>query len=92
MCVFLNNLDCGKVSGKVTALISEGKPERHGDSPWHVAIYDVAHSKEPDLICGGTIITPQIIISGEKILFSIFQYLMNITRKFSLVLIFCRHF
>lgn len=51
------------MQGNIQGLISGGKPERRGDSPWHVAIYDV--SNEPLLICGGTIITSKIIVSGQ---------------------------
>ncbi|XP_065210344.1 modular serine protease-like [Planococcus citri] len=36
-------------------------PERYLDSPWHVAIYDI---KRNVLICGGTIISPRLVISA----------------------------
>lgn len=47
-------------------LISGGKPERFGDSPWHVGIYDV--DKHFSCICGGTIISARIILSGNSII------------------------
>lgn len=47
-------------------LISNGTVDKFGDSPWNVAIYDVSDTKKPNQICGGTIISPHLIVSGEE--------------------------
>ncbi|KAK7605144.1 hypothetical protein V9T40_007002 [Parthenolecanium corni] len=44
-------------------LILRAEPEKPTGSPWHVAIYDIS-GKEPGLICGGTIIGAQMIVSA----------------------------
>lgn len=53
--------ECGRPFKNVNTLISNGKGERIGDSPWNVAIYDVTRKI---LICGGTMIHPLLILSG----------------------------
>lgn len=57
--------DCGKAVGSGQNLISHGSPEIAGDSPWHVAIYSTAGNKNPLLICGATIISENLIVSGK---------------------------
>ncbi|XP_065204420.1 uncharacterized protein LOC135834469 [Planococcus citri] len=51
---------CGLPYSEASALITGGRLERFGDSPWHVAIYN----QDKLLICGGTIIDPQLILSA----------------------------
>ncbi|KAK7572041.1 hypothetical protein V9T40_014513 [Parthenolecanium corni] len=60
--------ECGKPYANVTKLIAYGTPEKYGDSPWHVAIYDISEKDKP-LICGGTIVSPQLIISAAHCFF-----------------------
>lgn len=55
-------LDCGKSSP--TKLIYKGKETVSGDSPWHVAIYNT-EQKPFLLICGGTIISQLLVVSGD---------------------------
>ncbi|XP_065204426.1 modular serine protease-like [Planococcus citri] len=51
---------CGRPYSEASTLITGGQLERFGDSPWHVAIYN----QDKELICGGTIINPQLILSA----------------------------
>lgn len=51
-----------------------GKDAKIGDFPWHVGIYQKAkpvitdESKDIKHICGGSIITVRIVLSGNKCL------------------------
>lgn len=48
-------------------LVIFGTAEVAGNSPWHVAIYRTASkNKMPELICGATIISETLIVSGKK--------------------------
>ncbi|XP_065210568.1 modular serine protease-like [Planococcus citri] len=53
--------ECGRPFTGVVTLISDDTTEKYGDSPWHVAIYDITKNL---LICGGTIINPHLIVSA----------------------------
>jgi len=46
-------------------LIDNGKKAHVGTAPWNVAIYQLnKENLKYDLICGGSIITPNLIVSG----------------------------
>ena len=69
-CFFFNffffSSDCGYPISSTTTLISDGKPAVFGDHPWAVAIYKlIPNSDDADLICGGTLISPTLILSGK---------------------------
>lgn len=55
--------DCGKPFAYAEPLIAFGEPEKYGESPWHVAVYDISKN-DKILICGGTIISPQLVVSA----------------------------
>lgn len=57
----LNYVDCGKTNPM--KLVFDGKQAELGEDPWNVAIYDV-HQKPPLLVCSGTIVSPNMIVSG----------------------------
>lgn len=57
--------DCGKVIESGQNLITNGAPEIAGDSPWNVAIYSTAGFNSTQLICGATIISENLIVSGK---------------------------
>lgn len=59
---FIKIIDCGMVSGHIEPLIVNGKEEEAGESPWHTAVYK---TKDKVLICGGTIISSHVILSGK---------------------------
>lgn len=48
-------------------LIFYGKPPDYGTSPWNVGIYkqDEISKKYDNIICGGTLISLNIVISGK---------------------------
>ncbi|XP_065206833.1 modular serine protease-like [Planococcus citri] len=51
---------CGQQYSNPQLAIANGTKERYSDSPWHVAIFN----QHKILICGGTIITPYLILSA----------------------------
>ena len=59
--------ECGKATKTVKKLISYASPEKFGEAPWHVAIYYVRDSTRP-LICGGTLISPYLVVSGKYLI------------------------
>lgn len=74
------SIECGRSSSNVTTLIRGGHDALFGEFPWHVAIYDV--SLNNSLICGGSIISPYAIISGNY--WTIFYF-----NKFEIFQIWC---
>jgi len=59
-------LDCGRVYIKNEVLISNGEKALIGTAPWNVGIYKINKNKSNyDLICGGTIISPNLVVSGK---------------------------
>ena len=61
--------DCGLPKATNTSIQpsspTEWKPAHAGDSPWNVAVYWTGHK---ELLCGGTIISPYMVVSGEYFL------------------------
>jgi len=58
-------LDCGRVYNNGKPLINNGKIAHVGTAPWNVGIYQLnKENSKYDLICGGSIITPNLIVSG----------------------------
>ncbi|XP_065209905.1 uncharacterized protein LOC135838202 [Planococcus citri] len=52
--------ECGRPYTNPEKLIKGGLEEPISESPWHVAIYN----EKKELICGGTIISPYIVLSA----------------------------
>lgn len=50
---------------RVVPLIEGGVPEERGEAPWHVAIYKKSENSGKTLICGGTVISSNIVLSGK---------------------------
>ena len=48
-------------------LIKDGRKTRRGEFPWHVGLY-LSNGREYEQICGGSIIYPNIVITGEPII------------------------
>lgn len=63
-------LECGKPNSNTSE--ARGALAMLGEWPWHVAVYDVTPSSPSRLICGGTIVSPLMIISGKT------HYLANV--------------
>lgn len=57
-------LECGIAFAKTTTLIVNGTKSDYGSAPWNVGIYRQNDNKEYDMICGGSIISTNLIISG----------------------------
>lgn len=56
--------DCGKPNPGIWTV--NGTQVTVGHSPWHVAIYKLSSNSSFTLICGGTIASPVMIISGKN--------------------------
>lgn len=55
-------LVCGKKRAEATTLVIDGQNVTKGDFPWQVALY---RKKDNQLICGGSLISQFLIISGK---------------------------
>ncbi|XP_016661871.1 limulus clotting factor C isoform X2 [Acyrthosiphon pisum] len=59
------NPNCGRVYIENQLLINNGYEANIGTAPWNVGIYRINKNKPNyDLICGGTIISPNLVISA----------------------------
>jgi len=60
-------VDCGKVYVGNKVLIDNGKKALVGTAPWNVGVYQLSKDNfNYDLICGGSIIAPNLVVSGKK--------------------------
>jgi len=67
-------VDCGKVYVGNKVLIDNGKKALVGTAPWNVGVYQL--NKENfnyDLICGGSIIAPNLVVSGKNFVQCIYE-------------------
>jgi len=59
-------LDCSRVYIKNQILINNGYEANIGIAPWNVGIHLLNKiNSNYDLICGGSIIAPNLVISGK---------------------------
>jgi hypothetical protein len=60
-------LDCGRVYSNSNVLITNGMKAHIGSAPWNAGIYQLnKESSTYDMICGGSLISSNIVISGKK--------------------------
>lgn len=59
-------IDCGRTPSSIVNLIVNGRNETRGEAPWNVAVYSSENSKVPDFICGGTLISAELVVSGNS--------------------------
>jgi len=67
-------VDCGKVYVANKVLIDNGKKAQVGTAPWNAGVYQL--NKENfnyDLICGGSLIAPNLIVSGKNFVQCIYE-------------------
>lgn len=58
-------LDCGRLKPKL--LILNGTPTSSTSVPWNVAVYSRKNNyNDYELICGGTLIAPNLVVSGNN--------------------------
>jgi len=58
-------IDCGRLTyTKAEPQILKGTKVKYGTAPWNVAIYETQNNS---LICGGTLISPNLVVSGKKL-------------------------
>lgn len=60
------SLECGIGGSETTGLVTGGVASKRGKWPWHVALFheDPPNSGKWDLKCGGSLITPQAILTA----------------------------
>lgn len=68
-CIYLF-LVCGKQRVKTPIAIIGGKEASKGKYPWQVALYRTAN-KTASFICGGTLLSERIIVTGNGSLIKI---------------------
>jgi hypothetical protein len=59
-------LDCGRPYIPNEALILHGKEANYGAAPWNVGIYRKNEQNTYEMICGGSLITTNLIVSGKS--------------------------
>ncbi|KAJ0169890.1 hypothetical protein K1T71_014496 [Dendrolimus kikuchii] len=61
------SVECGKVASSAKQLMIGGRITKHGDFPWHAAIYRRDNKKGliiKNQICGGTLISRDVVVSA----------------------------
>lgn len=59
-------LACGQENIQTKVLIVNGTKVEYGTAPWNVGIYyRKDDTKEYDIICGGTLISLNLVVSGK---------------------------
>uniref|UniRef100_U5EQH8 Putative trypsin-like serine protease n=1 Tax=Corethrella appendiculata TaxID=1370023 RepID=U5EQH8_9DIPT len=64
-----SNVICGQPIAGVSPLIYQGKPTTHGQFPWIAAIFAVVNSGASEFICGGSIISQDVILTAAHCLY-----------------------
>ncbi|XP_065210327.1 transmembrane protease serine 9-like [Planococcus citri] len=75
--------DCGRPFTNFMTLIAYGEEEKYGDSPWNVAIYNV--KRDYYLICGGTIVSPNLILSAAQCFYDKYTKTISDARDYEVV-------
>ena len=55
---------CGQRIAKGTPLIVNGRSADKGEYPWQISVYEV-EGTETLHVCGGSMISPKVVISGK---------------------------
>jgi len=63
--VFNIILDCGRPYSPIQPLILEGVIAEYGSAPWNVGVYRKKDKNSFDFICGGSLIAPNLVVSGK---------------------------
>lgn len=61
------DMKCGKLASASASLSKDGIEVEVSKAPWHVAIYE-DHRVYYNYICGGSIVSPTVVISGKHLL------------------------
>lgn len=72
--------ECGTLIPKGQALVIKGYTANQGEFPWHAGIYHRLNETVLEQVCGGTLISEKVVISGK-----IINCLLNFYRKTWLV-------
>lgn len=66
MCLIIV-IDCGRLFTPNKVLILNGVEAQYGTAPWNAGVYRLNHNNTFDMICGGTLIAPNLVVSGKNI-------------------------
>lgn len=60
---------CGRIFTPTQTLISNGALAQYGTAPWNIGVYRANDNnrEEYDMICGGTLISTNLAISGKNL-------------------------
>lgn len=63
-------LVCGRIFTPTQALISNGATAQYGTAPWNIGVYRMNYNDkiQYDMICGGTLISANLAISGKNLI------------------------
>lgn len=68
-------LQCGKRKVKYEPLITRGTRTREGDWPWHAAVWHTQNERR-SYVCGGTLITPDAVLTAAHCLYDYGQLII----------------
>lgn len=65
-------LDCGRSYTPNQVLILDGIEAKYGSAPWNVGVYRKSTKNNFNMICGGSLISTNLVVSGKIILRSVY--------------------
>jgi len=65
-------LVCGRPYTPNQVLILDGSEAKYGSAPWNVGIYRRSTRNNFNMICGGSLISTNLVVSGKITLCSVF--------------------
>jgi len=64
-------LDCGRPYTPNKILILNGVEAKYGSAPWNVGVYRKSNNNSFSMICGGSLISTNLVVSGKITLCSV---------------------
>lgn len=68
VCVWYKNIvtECGQLFVETKLSNVNGERSKYGSAPWNIGVYkNNTETNEYDIICGGSLISSKLVISGE---------------------------
>jgi len=65
-------LDCGRQYTPNQVLILDGTEAKYGSAPWNVGVYRKSTRNIFNMICGGSLIATNLVVSGKITLCSVY--------------------
>lgn len=67
-------------------MIKGGIKAKHGTAPWNVGLYMRNENSTYDLICGGTLISENLVVSGKTIILYFYYFMIRIKKYIYILL------